>query len=219
MRLKPQQPTHNLRTPFLTSTVSKILKRVHGYLAEFENAQDLYHAAEQVRDAGYSRWDCHTPFPVHGLDAAMGVTRSKLPYLVFFGGMTGTITAFILENITQTNFFRDIGLGFLQQIAETYPTVVQAKPTDFFTLPAYFPVMFELTILFSAFTVLFGLLAFIGLPRWNHPLFTSQKFGKFSDDTFFVCIEARDPKFSTEDTRGLLEKAGAKTIELVEDVL
>jgi Protein of unknown function (DUF3341) len=199
--------------------VSNTLKRVHGYLAEFDSAQDLYHAAEKVRDAGFSRWDCHTPFPVHGLDGAMGISRSKLPWLVFFGGITGTMTAFTLENITQTNFFKNIGLGFLQVIAETYPTVVQAKPTDFYTLPAFFPVMFELTILFSAFTTLFGLLAFIGLPRWNHPLFASQKFAKFSDDGFFVCIEARDPKFSTEGTKSLLEGAGAKSIELVEDVI
>ncbi|MCB1212608.1 MAG: DUF3341 domain-containing protein, partial [Verrucomicrobiales bacterium] len=99
----------------------------------------------------------------------------------------------------------------------TYPTVVQAKPTDIWTLPAFFPVMFELTILFSAFTTLFGLLALIGLPRWNHPLFASKRFPKFSDDGFFVCIEARDPKFSQEGTKALLEKAGGKNIELVED--
>jgi hypothetical protein len=200
--------------------VSKTLKRVHGYLAEFDNAQDLYHAAEQVRDAGYSRWDCHTPFPVHGLDAAMGVSRSKLPYLVFFGGLTGMTTAFVLESLTQTHFFRDtLGLGFMEVIAETYATVVQAKPTDIYTLPAFFPVMFELTILFSGFTVLFGLLGLMGLPRWNHPLFNSEKFLKFSDDAFFVCIEARDPKFSTESTKAMLETTGAKHIELVVDEL
>ena len=194
------------------------LKRVHGYLAEFDNAQDLYHAAEHIRDAGYQRWDCHTPFPVHGLDGAMGVSRSKLPWLVFFGGMTGTITAFVLQTITQTNFWRDnMGMGFLQKLVETYPTVVQSKPTGIWTLPAFFPVMFELTILFSAFTVLFGLLALIGLPRLNHPLFTSKKFAKFSDDGFLICIEARDPKFAQQGTRELLEKVGAKNIELVED--
>jgi hypothetical protein len=197
--------------------VSTTLKRVHGYLAEFDSAKDLYHAAEKVRDQGFQRWDCHSPFPIHGLDDAMGVKRSKLPWFVFFGGMTGTCTAFIMETLTQTNFWKNIGLGFLQTIAETYPTVVQAKPTGFVTLPAFFPVMFELTILFSAFTVLFGLLAFIGLPRWNHPLFTSKRFEKFSDDGFFVSIEARDPKFSQEATKALLEQIGAKHIELVED--
>jgi hypothetical protein len=194
------------------------LKRVHGYLAEFDNVQDLYHAAEQVRDEGYQRWDCHTPFPVHGLDDAMGVKRSRLPFLVFFGGLTGLTIAFTLQTLTQTNFWADqMGMGFLQKIAETYPTVVQAKPTGIWTLPAFFPVMFELTILFSAFTVLFGLLAMMGLPRWNHPLFTSKKFAKFSDDGFLVCIEARDPKFAQEGTKAFLEKIGAKNIELVED--
>jgi len=195
------------------------LKRVHGYLAEFDGAADLYHAAEEVRDAGYQRWDVHTPFPIHGMDTAMGNPRSILPKLVFVGGMTGTFIAFTLQTLTQTNFWSSIGLGFLQKLAETYPTIVQAKPTDIWTLPAFFPVMFELTILFSAFTTLFGLLALMGLPRLNHPLFASKQFGKFSDDSFFVCIEARDPKFSQEGTKALLEKIGGKNIELVEDEL
>jgi hypothetical protein len=198
--------------------VSTTLKRVHGYLAEFDNVQDLYHAAEHVRDAGYNRWDVHSPFPIHGMDKAMGNPRSILPKLVFCGGITGTTVAFILQTVTQTNFWRDqMGLGFVQDIVETYPTIVQAKPTDIWTLPAFFPVMFELTILFSAFTTLFGLLALMGLPRWNHPLFASKRFAKFSDDGFFVCIEARDPKFSQDGTKALLEKIGGKNIELVED--
>ena len=198
--------------------MSTTLKRVHGYLAEFDNVQDLYHAAEHVRDAGYSRWDVHTPFPVHGMDAAMGNPRSILPKLVFCGGITGTTIAFILQTVTQTNFWgQTLGLKFVEEIVETYPTVVQAKPIDIWTLPAFFPVMFELTILFSAFTTLFGLLALMGLPRWNHPLFTSKRFAKFSDDGFFVCIEARDPKFSQDGTKALLEKAGGKNVELVED--
>jgi len=197
--------------------VSTTLKRVHGYLAEFDSVKDLYHAAEQVREAGYQRWDVHSPFPIHGMDEAMGNSRSKLPYLVFCGGLAGITVAFVLQTVTQTNFWSHIGLGFLEKITETYPTIVQAKPTDIWTIPAFFPVMFELTILFSAFTTLFGLLALIGLPRWNHPLFASKNFPKFSDDGFFVCIEARDPKFSQEGTKSLLEKAGGKNIELVED--
>lgn len=197
--------------------MSTTLKRVHGYLAEFDSVKDLYHAAEEVRDAGFQRWDVHSPFPIHGMDHAMGVKRSKLPWLVFFGGMTGTCVAFTLQTLTQTNFWSSIGLGFLQTLAETYPTVVQAKPTDIWTLPAFFPVMFELTILFSAFTTLFGLLGLMGLPRLNHPLFVSKRFGKFSDDGFFVCIEARDPHFHAEKTKSFLEKIGGKNIELVED--
>jgi hypothetical protein len=182
--------------------VSTTLKRVHGYLAEFDNPQDLYHAAEKVRDQGYQRWDVHSPFPIHGMDHAMGNPRSKLPWFVFFGGATGLTVAFLMQFLTQVII---------------YPTVVQAKPTDIYTLPAFFPVMFELTILFSAFTTLFGLLALIGLPRLNHPLFTSKQFGKFSDDGFFVCIEARDAKFTREGTKSFLEGLGGKNIELIED--
>ena len=182
--------------------MSTKLKRVHGYLAEFDSVKDLYHAAEQVRDAGYQRWDVHSPFPIHGMNEAMGVQRSKLPYIVFFGGLTGFTTAFLLQYLTQVVI---------------YPTVVQAKPLNIWAIPSWFPVMFELTILFSAFTTLFGILGLIGLPRLNHPLFASKRFSKFSDDGFFVCIEARDPKFRQEETRALLEKAGGKNIELVED--
>ena len=197
--------------------MSTTLKRVHGYLAEFDNPQDLYHAAEHVRDAGYQRWDVHSPFPIHGMDTAMGNPRSKLPWLVFFGGLTGFSVAFTLQTLTQTTFWGSIGFGFLQRLAETYPTVVQAKPTDIFTIPAFFPVMFELTILFSAFTTLFGLLGLIGLPRLNHPLFASKQFHKFSDDGFFMCIEARDAKFSQDGTKSFLQDIGGKNIELVED--
>jgi hypothetical protein len=200
--------------------VSTKRKVTYGYLAEFTSAKELYHAAEQVRDEGFKRWDCHSPFPIHGLDDAMGNPRSKLPWFVFFGGITGTTVAFTLQTITQTNFWgKQMGMSFLEKLVETYPTVVQAKPTDIWTLPAFFPVMFELTILFSAFTTLFGLLAFMGLPRLNHPLFASKAFEKFSDDAFFVSIEARDQKFSKEGTKALLEKLGAKHIELVEDVI
>lgn len=180
------------------------LKKVHGYIAEFDNAADVFHASEEIRDAGFSRWDVHTPYPVHGLNKAMGLKRSVLPFFVFFGGATGTLTAFLLAYVTQVMI---------------YPTVVQAKPTNIFTTPAFFPIMFELTILLAAFTTLFGCFALMGLPRWNHPLFASKQFKKFSDDTFVVCIEARDPKFHQAETKACLEKVGGKNIELVEDEL
>ena len=182
--------------------MSTTVKRVYGYLAEFESASALYKAAEKVRDKGFRKWDCYTPYPVHGLDGAMGVKRSILPYFVFFGGLTGFFTALALAYITQ------IGI---------YPTVVQAKPANIFTVPAFFPIMFELTVLFSGFTTLFGLLALIQLPRLNHPLFASRQFRRVTDDGFFIAIEARDPKFSAEGTKGFLGEIGGSNIELVED--
>jgi hypothetical protein len=178
------------------------LKRVHGYLAEFTTVQDVYHAAEKVRDAGFTSWDVHSPFPIHGLDEAMGLPRSILPKFVFVGGLTGLLTAFCLQYYTQVI---------------DYPTVVQAKPANIYTLPAFFPVMFELTILFSAFTALFTCLAMMKLPRLHHPLFNASSFSRFSDDRFFLCIEARDPRFSLEKTKAFLSELGAQNIELVED--
>lgn len=182
--------------------MSTTRKRVYGYLAEFKNASALYKAAEKVRDAGFRKWDCYSPYPIHGLDGAMGVKRSILPWFVFCGGITGTITAFILAYSTQVVI---------------YPTVVQAKPANIFTVPAFFPIMFELTILFSGFTVLFGVLALMQLPRFNHPLFASRQFHRATDDGFFIAIEARDPKFSPNGTKDLLAEIGGANIELVEE--
>ncbi len=132
----------------------------------------------------------------------MGLGKSSLSWFVFIGGATGTLTAFLLQFITQVVI---------------YPTYVQDKSASITTLPAFFPVMFELTVLFSAFTALFGSMILNRLPRWNHPLFTSEQFSRFSDDAFFICIEARDPQFSKEETRALLKKLGGKGIELIED--
>ena len=175
---------------------------IYGYLCEFPSARALYDASEKVRDAGFRRWDVHTPFPVHGMNEAMGLRRSILPWFVFFGGAAGTTTGFLLQYVTQVLI---------------YPTIVQAKPTNIFTVPAFFPVMFELTILFAGFTTLFGCLALMGLPRLNHPLFTSKSFGKFSDDGFLMSVEMRDEKFDREKTKAFLEEIGASNIELIED--
>jgi hypothetical protein len=172
------------------------------YVAEFENASDLYHAAEKVRDAGFKQWDVHTPYPVHGMDGAMGMGKSWLSAIVLGGGITGALTALFLQFFTQVNL---------------YPTVVQGKPTNLNTIPAFFPVTFELTILLAAFATLFGLLILLMLPRLNHPLFTSELFKKFSDDGFMMVIESRDPKFQIEKTREFLDSIGATATELVED--
>ena len=99
----------------------------------------------------------------------------------------GTLTAFTLQYLTQV---------------EIYPTIVQVWPASITTF-AFFPVMFELTILFSALTAVFGSMILNKLPRWNHPLFVSKQFNSFSDDKFFICIEARDPKFSKEETEAM----------------
>ena len=117
------------------------------------------------------------------MDEVMGLKKSILSWLVFCGGATGSITAVLLASITQVWI---------------YPTIVQSKPANMFTIPAFFPIIFELTILFSAFTVFFGILILNQLPRLNHPLFNSKNFARFSDDALFLVIEARDLRFSKE---------------------
>ena len=171
----------------------------YGVLAEFATPADLYHACERVRDEGYTRWDAHTPFPVHGLEHAMGLRRSPLPWIVLVTGLTGA------------------GLGFLLQWwvhVEAYPLVISGKPYN--AWPAFIPITFELGVLFAALGAVLGMLGLNRLPMHYHPLFRSRVFERVTDDAFFISIESWDPRFDASATRRLLESLGAKGVELVE---
>lgn len=174
--------------------------KAYGYLVEFETTDALLAAAAKVRDAGYTRWDAHTPFPVHGLDEAMDIAPTKLPWLVLGAGLTGAVSGLLLQWWTNTIDF---------------PFLVSGKP--YFSLPANIPVIFEVTVLFSAFGAFLGMLAFNGLPLLYHALFTSDRFRKASSDRFFISIESADPKFSPDKTRAFLDSLGGAAVELVED--
>ncbi|MFZ4482719.1 MAG: DUF3341 domain-containing protein [Chthoniobacterales bacterium] len=175
---------------------------IYAMAAEVPSATALYQAAEKVRDAGYSRWDVYSPFPIHGMDHAMGLKKSWLSAFVFCGGLTGLTIAALLQ--------------FYPSTIE-YPLIVAGKPTNFFTVPAFFPIMFELTVLISAFTATFGMLALNGLPRWHHPIFNWDCFKRVTNDGFFLAIEATDPKFDEEATRAMLEGLGASNITVVHE--
>ncbi|MEI6712363.1 MAG: DUF3341 domain-containing protein [Verrucomicrobiota bacterium] len=177
-------------------------RKVYGIGAEFASAADLMHAAEKIRDQGFSKWDVHTPFPIHGMDAAMGLGKSRLSAFVFCGGLTGLLTGVCLTTIPS--------LGI-------YPMIVHGKPFTWATLPAFFPIIFELTVLLSALTAVGTMLALNQLPKWYHPVFNWDRFKKVTDDGFFIVIEARDPKFSEERTKSLLEKIGARNVTLIND--
>ena len=168
----------------------------YGLLAEFTTPAGLYHACESVRDAGFSRWDAHTPFPVHGLDRAMGLRRSKLPWLVFVLAMAGAAGGFLLQT-------------WVHSVA--YPSVISGKP--YFAWPAYIPVTFELAVLGGALGAVLGILAFNRLPRHHHPVFASAVFERASDDRFFISIESQDLRFDATATPELLRKAGAARLE------
>lgn len=169
-------------------------------LAEFDSATDLMHAAEKVRDQGYKEFDCHSPFPIHGMDKAMGVKRSPLGYIVFAMATLGLTGALVLQWWTS---------------GVDYPLVISGKP--FFSLPAFVPITFALTILTSAITAVIGMIAINQLPRLAHPLFNSDRFGKFSDDGFFVSIESTDKKYDENKVVEFLKSIGGKHIEVLKD--
>jgi hypothetical protein len=181
-------------------TAAAARRKILGVVAEFPSATALYQAAEQVRDKGYRFWDTHSPFPIHGMNKAMGLGKSPLGYIIFCGGLTGFLTAASLEFIPSS---------FL------YPLIVHGKPVNFFTVPAFFPVMFELTVLFSAFTAFFGVFVMNRLPRLHHPIFDYEQFRRVTDDAFFLIIEASDPRFSDTVTREFLEEIGGKDVTLL----
>ena len=179
-----------------------VTAKPYGLGAEFADAASLFHAAEAMRDAGFKRWDVFSPFPIHGMDDAMGLGKSAVSYIVLCSGLTGTATALLLE---------------LGSAIYLYPLVVQGKPINFTTIPAFFPVIFELTVLFSAFGAVFGMLAMNLLPRWHHPLFNWDRFTKATDDGFFVVVEASDARFSEKATGDFLANLGATNITMVYD--
>lgn len=177
---------------------SETSTHLHGVLAEFESVGPLMAAATQVRDAGYTVWDAHTPFPVHGLDGAMGVKPTRLPWLILLAGATGLICAVALQ--WWTNAF-------------DYPYHISGKPL--FSLPANIPVMFELTVLFSAFAAFFGTLALNKLPELFNPVFLSKRFRRATNDRFFIYVESSDPLFSATKLNVIFQNTHASALESI----
>lgn len=169
-------------------------------LAAYKGPAELIHVAEKLRDAGYKDFDCHSPFPIHGMDEAMGEDRSPLGFVVGIMGFIGAGAALLLQWWTS---------------AVDYPLIISGKP--YFSLPAFIPVTFELTILLAAFGAVFGMFYLNRLPRLYHPVFSSSRFSKVSDDAFYVSILASDPQFDPEKTENLLEEAGGYDLEILEE--
>jgi hypothetical protein len=174
--------------------------RPYALLAEFETPAAIMHAAQVIRDAGYKRWDVHTPFPIHGLDGAMGLRNSRVGWYTFIGGATGFTLGMLM-------------IWWCGKV--DYPIPVGGKPL-FSPIPAV-PIAYELTILLGSFGTLFGMFVLNRLPRHYHPLLKHPRFRNVTHDRFYVVIEYTDPKFSDTETRKLLEHAGGRHLEVVED--
>jgi hypothetical protein len=176
------------------------LSQSYGIIAQFDTPADAIAAAAKVRDAGFRKWDVYTPYPVHGMDKAMGVKSSKVGWFAFLGGVIGYTSGMIM--IWWMNTY-------------DYPILIGGKPM--FSPYSAFPPSYELTILLGSFGSLLGMLFLNRLPRLHHPLLKHRRFEQATHDKFFLVIETADPKYSETETRKLLETVGSKQIEMVED--
>jgi hypothetical protein len=176
------------------------LQQSYGIIAQFDTPADAIAAATKVRDSGFRKWDVYTPYPVHGMDRAMGVKSSKVGWFAFLGGVIGYTSGMIM--IWWMNTY-------------DYPILIGGKPM--FSPYSAFPPSYELTILLGSFGSLLGMLFLNRLPRLHHPLLKHRRFAQATHDKFFLVIETADPKYSETETRKLLESAGSKHIEMVED--
>lgn len=172
------------RTVFTTAAAPAL----HALVAEFDDVGAVKAAAERVRDAGYTRFDVYSPFPIHGIERSMGVRSTRLPWIVLACGLTGLGGALLLQWWTN---------------AVDYPFRISGKPL--FGIPANIPITFEVTVLFSAFAAFFGMFLLNKLPLHHHAIFEHPRFRRATDDGFFLAIEAVDARFDARRTRELLQ--------------
>ncbi|MEO6874655.1 MAG: DUF3341 domain-containing protein [Opitutaceae bacterium] len=171
----------------------------YGLIATFDTVPAVFHAAEQVRDAGFRNWDCISPMPIHGMDKAMGLRRSIVPRISLVGGITGFCTGMTL--IWWTG-------------AVDYQLTVGGKPL--FSPLFAFPISYELTILFTAFATIGGMFFLNGLPMYYHPVLKHKDIQRGMTDQFFIVIETRDPRFNLADTTAFLARIGGQDIKELE---
>ena len=163
--------------------------RLHGLMAEFDTPTALITAAERTREAGYTTLDAFSPYPIEQVNDALDLPRTRLPWIVFFGGLTGTIAGY--------------GLEYWASVI-AYPLNIGGRPLH--SMPSFIVPAYETTILFAAFAAVIGMIVANGLPRPYHPVFNVPQFGAATSDRFFLLIEARDPKFDMAATRRFLEE-------------
>jgi hypothetical protein len=169
--------------------------RLYGLLAEFDTPEQLVRATRRAYNAGYRTLDAYAPFPVDGLSDALGFRPKAVPLIGLFGGMFGVFLGYGMQF-----FIHTISL----------PVNVGGRPLN--SWPSFIPVTFEMGVLFSALSLLFGLFILNGHPEPYHPVFNVEAFGRATRDRFFLCIEARDPRFDAAATRQLLGDLDAREV-------
>jgi len=202
------RPVHpSLRDPESIAAQSRLPQPVHrrhepvfyGVMAEFEGPNELVHAARRTYDAGYRRINGYSPYPIEELSEAIGFTHSRLPLIVFIGGLLGGIGGFLMQY-------------WIEVI--NYPINVGGKPYN--SWPAFIPITFECTVLVAAFSAVLGMLMLNKLPQPYHPVFNAPNFALATRDRFFLVVEANDPNYNHEAVVKLLQGLNATDVIDVE---
>ena len=172
---------------------------LYGLMAEFEKPEALLEAARKTYAAGYRKIDAYSPMPIHGLGEAIGFGSTRLPFLVFAGGVLGAIAGYAL-------------CYWVSVVA--YPLNIGGRPLH--SGPSFIPITFETTILFAALCAVFGMILANRLPMFYHPVFNVAAFSRASQDRFFLCVEAEDPGFDSAETLRFLESLNPHEVSQVE---
>jgi hypothetical protein len=160
---------------------------IHGLMVEFLTAKEVLQATRRSREAGYRQMDAYTPYPVEGLAVELGMRKTRIPFVVLMGGLVGVCVGFFMQYYS---------------MAVRFPLNVGGRPTN--SWPAFLPIAFEVLILVAAFSAFLGMMFLNGLPRPHHPVFNVPQFARSSQDRFFLCIEATDPRFDRQATAEFL---------------
>lgn len=189
-------------------------REVYGVIGEYDDVTTVMNAAVKFRDAGFKRWDVYSPFPIHGIDKAMGTKPTILPWIVLLCGLTGMTAGIVLTIFTMAT---EVDIPFMPWVDGLvgYPFLISGKPYNSF--PAFIAVIFELTILLSAFGAVFGMFILNKLPMLYNPLLTSDRFRRATNDRFYIGVESRDAAFDEEKVAAMLRDSGASAVETIEE--
>ena len=171
---------------------------LYGVMAEFGTADALIAATRKARQAGYTRMDGYSPYPIGEVADELGFPRSEIGAVMFIGGLVGATTGFLMQY-------------YLNGVE--YPVNIAGKP--YFSWPQFVPITWELLVLTASLSGLIGLLALCGLPQPYHPVFNVPQFARATRDRFFLVIEAVDPQFDAARVKEFMGTLGAISVEEV----
>lgn len=170
-------------------------KETIGMVGLYDDVDSLLRAAESIRDTGYSKWDCHTPYPVHGLNRAMGIAVSPVANFTLTGGLIGFLGAIALTGLLSVWH---------------YPIRIGGKPL--FSWQAFVPIYFEMFVLLAALSTMGALLFLCRLGRWHSPLHDSGVMAEIVRDRYAITLEATEEGHTEDYLRKLLLDAGCADI-------